>query len=143
MSDAVDAVAHVDAILMRAAEQVGDLTQPAMAGFYLRFPEAKPVFDEFNRGWMGQLEGQMIENSVYCLMRWCEAPGEIEVMLLGSVSHHQATLHVPADWYGGLIEATAEVVGDTIPVENAAEQKVWAALRGDLRALIERCAVLT
>lgn len=133
----IEKAALIDDILMRAAEQIGDVTVPAMEAFYRRHPEALAVFESLSRGWREQLEGQMIENSVYCLMRWFEAPGEITVMLQESVPHHHETLQVPADWYRDLIEFTAELIAKTIPAENVAEQAVWSAARQELCKVIE------
>lgn len=84
----------------------------------------------------------MIENTLYCLMHWFSSPGEIEILLLGSVPHHHDTLHIPADWYVDLIEATADVIAETIPAENTAELAVWNELRSDLRGVIDHCRTL-
>ena len=106
-----------------------------MAAFYHHYPEAEAVFETLSRGCRAQLEGQMIENSLYCLMRWFEAPGEIEIMLRDSVPHHHKTLQVPADWYLDLIEVAADVIADTIPAQNAVELEVWKNARCDLRTI--------
>ncbi len=131
--------ALIEAILMRAAEQVGDVTAPAMEVYYRRCPEARASFEEHCLGERAQLEGQMIENSLHCLMHWFESPGEIEILLGGSVLHHNDTLHVPPDWYIDLIEATADVIAATIPAENAAELAAWNEVRSDLRGVINDC----
>ena len=102
--------ALIEEILMRAAEQVGDITAPAMDAYYRRYPEVKAAFEAHGLGKRTQLEGQMIENALHCLMHWFESPGEIEILLIGSVLHHNDTLHVSTDWYGDLIETTAEII---------------------------------
>lgn len=132
----------VEQMLTRAAEQLGDITAPAMENYYRRFPEARAAFDGHGYSDRTQLEGLMIENSLYCLMYWFELPGEIEILLTGSVPHHSDTLQVPPKWYGELIEATADVIAATIPAENARELAVWDELRTDLRDLIEQCSKL-
>jgi len=127
---------------MRAAEQIGDVTAPTMDVWYSRYPEARAAFETHSLGDRTQLEGQMIENSVYCLMHWFKSPGEIEILLLNSVPHHHHTLHIPADWYGDLLDATAEVIAATIPADNTTELQIWNELRSDLRGVINDCRKL-
>jgi hypothetical protein len=133
----VDKSATIESILMRAAEQIGDVTAPAMQAFYRIHPEAEAIFESLSQGWRCRLEGQMIENTLYCLMRWFEAQGEITIMLLESVPHHDETLRVPADWYRDLIDVTAEIVATTIPPDNSEELHVWKEVRNDLRRVID------
>ena len=129
--------ALLHASLERVAEQMGDITGAVMECYYRRFPGARAAFEELWRGNREQLEGEMVERALYCLMYWFESPGEIEILLSGSVLHHNDTLRVSPDWYGGLIDATADVIVETIPAENGAELGVWDELRRDLRAVIE------
>ncbi|MCK9563407.1 MAG: hypothetical protein M0R02_11900 [Bacteroidales bacterium] len=130
----------VEGILMRAAEQLGDVTQPAMEHYYRRNPEVRAAFDHHCVGNRPQLEGEMIENALYCLMYWFESPGEIEILLGGSVPHHNDTLDVPPHWYSELIDSTAAVIAATIPAANTEELAVWEELRSDLRKLIDDCS---
>jgi len=132
-------LALVEGILMRAAEQLGDVTQPAMDHYYHRYPEVRAAFEHHCVGNRPQLEGEMIENALYCLMYWYESPGEIEILLGGSVPHHNDTLNVPPSWYSELIDSTAAVIADTIPAGNADELAIWQELRDDLRKLIDDC----
>jgi hypothetical protein len=136
---AAEKTARVDDILMRAAEQIGDVTGPSMQAYYRRCPAALAAFEKHSLGNLAQLEGQMIENTLHCMMHWFNSPGEIEILLLGSVPHHNDTLQVPADWYVDLIEATADVIAATIPADNTAELAVWNELRSDLCAVIDDC----
>lgn len=136
--DAAEKTALVECTLIRAAEQLGDITESSMANYYRRFPEAKQAFHAHSPLDPGKLEGQMIENSLYCLMYWFESPGEIKILLSNSVPHHSDTLEVPPQWYAELIETTAEVVATTIPPENTLELTVWDELRSDLAKLIKQ-----
>lgn len=129
--------AVVDRILARAAEQLGDITGLAMARYYDNCPDAKAAFEAHAFGNLARLEGMMIENSLYCLMYWFDSPGEIEIMLGESVLHHNDTLNVPPAWYRDLIEATAEVIAETIPANNASELATWEELRRDLQGLVD------
>lgn len=125
--------------LERAAEQVGDITAPTMERYYRRFPEAREAFETLWQGNRAQLEGEMVERALYCLMYWFESPGEIEILLNSSVLHHNDTLHVPPEWYGGLIDATTDVIVDTIPPERRTELQVWEGLRAELLEVIQQC----
>jgi hypothetical protein len=135
-----DKVALIEDILNRAAEKIGDITEPALQRYYQRCPEARASFEAHARGNQAQLEGQMVENSLYVLMSILAAPGETEILLGGSVLHHHDTLRVPPKWYGDLIEATADVVADTIPPENTAEQEAWSQARAELQDIVNRSA---
>src|SRR5690625_6177142 len=98
--------ALVEQTLLRAAERLGDVTAPVLAAYYQRVPESKAAFEHHAGVNRSQLEGEMVENSLYCLMSWFESPGEIEMLLAGSVPHHEETLRVPPHWYEELLEAT-------------------------------------
>lgn len=135
-----DRTALVEQILHRAAEQLGDVTAPVLAAYYERVPESKAAFEHHAGINRSQLEGEMVENSLYCLMSWFESPGEIEMLLAGSVPHHEETLQVPPHWYEALLEATAAVIAATIPADQHDELAVWRELRHDLRTLIRNSA---
>ena len=132
--------ALVEQILLRAAEQLGDVTAPVLTAYYERVPESKTAFEHHAGVNRSQLEGEMVENSLYCLMSWFTSPGEIEMLLAGSVPHHKETLQVPPHWYEELLEATAEVIAATIPADQTDERAAWDELRRDLRALIRNSA---
>jgi len=134
--------ALIEEVLMRAAEQIGDVTPAAMEAYYRRHPEAKDAFEVNGLGRREQLEGMMIENSLHCLMHWFESPGEIEILLSGSVLHHNDTLRVPPDWYSDLIETTADVIATTIPAANTAELAAWNEVRSELHGVINNCRKL-
>jgi hypothetical protein len=136
---AAEKMALVETILTRAAEQIGDVTAPAMACYYQRLPAAKAAFNEHCLGNLPQLEGLMVENSLHGLMYWFESPAAIEIWLSGSVLHHHDTLHIPTEWYSELIDATAEVIAQTIPPESKLELAVWNELRSGLRGVVETC----
>ena len=130
-------MALVEQSLTRAAEVVGDVTPAAIERFYSRFPEAKVAFEMHSRGNRSQLEGEMVERALYCLMNWFGSPGEVEILLSGSVLHHNDTLQVRPEWYGGLIDTTAEVIAQTIPVNQDAEHAAWQKLCRELSEVIE------
>lgn len=129
---------EVETILTRAAERAGDITEPAMAIFYQRFPKARESFAHHGGELIHNLEGEMVQQALYCLMTWFESTGEVELMLRGSVPHHCETLNVPPEYYQGLLMATADVVQSTIPTENTQELAVWQELCDSLADLINQ-----
>lgn len=133
--------ALAEAILMRAAEDLGDVTQPAIALFSQRFPQSHEAFERLWSGNRAKLEGEMVSQALYCLMSWFDSPGEIEIVLLGSVPHHAQTLEVPPDWYGGLLAALADTIGATIPDDAAQERALWGELKAELLGVIEQSAL--
>ncbi len=134
-------LALVEKILTRTAEEVGDIVEPVMSLYYRRLPDARSHFERHARDDLANLEGEMVERALYCLMTWFESPGEIDIMLSGSVPHHQDTLQVPPQFYLELINATADVIEGTIPPANPDEAAVWRELRSELRQIVENSAV--
>ncbi len=120
--------ALVEQTLTRAGEELGDITPAVMELFYRRFPQAAAMFDHHGGHRRDRLEAEMVEQAVYCLMTWLDAPAEVEIVLAGSVPHHNDTLQVPADIYQGLLHSTAEVIGASIPAQRVAEREAWAGL---------------
>lgn len=127
-----------DAGLLRAAEQIGDITAPAMELFYSRYPDALESFEIHGLGNRRQLEGMMVENTLFCLMYWFESRLEVEILLANSVPHHEGTLAVYGEWYAGLVDAVVDVVTAATPADESAAHAVWDELRAALRSFIER-----
>lgn len=135
MSDA-QRLSLMETTLGRAAERLGDVTPAAMQLFYARYPDARAAFEMHGIGNPARLEGEMVQQALYCLMYWFDSPGEIEIVLLGSVPHHKQTLKVPPEWYSGLIESVMDVVAGIIPPERDEERENWATLRRELTEVI-------
>ncbi len=132
-------LALIDDILLRASEQIGDISQPAITAFYQRFPYAREIFQQLAQN-PSVLEAEMIEQVLYCLMFWFKRPVEIEILLAGSVPHHNETLNIPTDVYRGLLTATLDVIGNTIPPTSVDEMAVWQELSNQLHLLIDTSA---
>ena len=115
----------MDALLGRAAELLGDLRQPVMNRFYRRFPEALAVFETKSAGHRETLEGQMVAQTLWCLMTWVERPIEIRIVLHTTVPHHAAALQVPAPLFAGFIDAVVETIGGTIPPRRRRRGRCW------------------
>ncbi|MCH7629820.1 MULTISPECIES: hypothetical protein [Novosphingobium] len=136
----------LDTGLTRAAEALGDITPRVMQRLLARFPEAAQRFDSLC-SWdrtpevRARLEGEMVEQALYCLMRWLESPQEVEIILYGSVPHHAETLDVPPAMFTGLLEAVCDEIIATIPADVGDELQLWQSLRADLVALIARAAL--
>lgn len=128
--------------LARAAERLGDITPAVMRRFDGHFPTARGRFAALcSSTGPDRLEGEMVEQALYCLMRWLESPQEIEIILYGSVPHHAATLDVPPAMFAGLMEAVCDEIVATIPAGESHELELWQSLRADLVALITRAAL--
>ena len=143
MLRAKEKIVTIETILTRTAETVGDLTDPVISLYFKRMPEARELFDFHGFANSHNLEGQMVEQALYCLMYWHDSPGEIEILLLGSVPHHSDTLNVPAGFYSGLLTATADVVAQSIPGENSEELAVWNEVHQQILAIIEESRQFT
>lgn len=124
--------ALLEASLMRAADMLGDVTEPVMHRFLERFPEAEQAFVTLSLGDSPKLQADMVETTLYCLMTWLNRPQEIRILLGDSVLHHHETLKVDHGWYLGLINAAIDVLVDTVPDNAAAERAVWEDIRQGL-----------
>ncbi len=133
----------VEATLTRAAELLGDITPRTIEELYRRFPEMEASFEHHGLGKKTQLEADMVKNSLYCLMDWNADPSGVEVVLANSVPHHHYTLNVPPAWYAGLLQVTADVIGDPIPDEASEERRAWETLTEQLRNVLKESSEAT
>ncbi len=126
--------ARVEAALEHAAEQLGDITPLVMAEFFHRFPAAEASFAHHAPHDPARLGAEMVDNALYCLMTWCERRSEVEIILQTSAPHHADTLHVPGEWYAGLLVVTANVLAGA--ARDAEEAGLWAQLADKLGAAV-------
>ncbi len=122
--------------LERAADALGDITDPVMKRYYSIHPDARASFREHGLGNRVKLEAEMVESVVYCLMNWLDRPQEIRVMFGSTVPHHEETLHVDSDWFTGLVDAATDVITETIPSTHQDERQLWEEIRQGVNALI-------
>lgn len=129
--------AMIEAGLGRAAEALGDVTQPVMAEFYRRFPDARASFAHHSPRDPSSLEAEMVGNTLYYVMGWFENAIEARIAFDSSVPHHRVALGVPPDWYRGMIDAFFDVIEPAAAAEGDAK-RAWAELRNGLVGLVER-----
>ncbi|WP_109357436.1 hypothetical protein [Sphingorhabdus sp. EL138] len=122
--------------LERAADRLGDITEPVMKRYYDIHPEARDSFREHGLGNTVKLEAEMVESVVYCLMNWLESPQEIRIMFGSTVPHHEETLHVHTDWFSGLVDAAVHVIAETIPDTKQEERDLWEEIHQGVNDLI-------
>jgi AcrR family transcriptional regulator len=132
--------ALLESSLERAAEALGDVTPQVMAAYYQRHPEARQRFDELLPGGGRRLEQEMVEQALYCLMEWYNAPAEIEIILTNTVPHHAETLGVRPQLFSELIAAVCDTIAATIPAHEAGERAVWRELREEMQRLVDEGA---
>lgn len=132
-----DKLKVVESILERAATEIGDITSTVMKEFYRAEPELQALFTQHRPVNTIQLEAGMVEQALYCFMRWFESPGEVEMTLLGSVPHHAETLNVTVEHYRKLLLAMSAVIHQSIPLDNACELKIWQEITDNLLGVVE------
>ena len=125
----------LDSSIERAAALLGDLTPHVFARYYPAFPEAHERFEELSLHSRNSLEGQIIEQSLYCLMQWFESPGQIRIVIVGTVSHHIETLQISPSCFSGLMDTICDVIVSTIPADCPGERAVWQELREAMQGL--------
>ena len=123
--------------LERAAEVLGDVTEPGMVEFYRRYPDARASFQHHSPHNPASLEAEMVGNALYYVMTWFEAPSEARIAFDSSVPHHRVALGVPPDWYRGFLEAFLDVV-EPVAVVTGEDKAAWSDLREGLVGLVER-----
>ncbi|MCB2049589.1 MAG: hypothetical protein KDE32_15390 [Novosphingobium sp.] len=107
-----------------------------MDRFYAAIPEAKERFQFHQPVKREKLEGEMVEQALYCLMRWHTSRSEIEIILATTVPHHLVALDIPFEQFSGMVDAVCDVVAGTIPAGDEAEQRVWNDLHREIAAFM-------
>lgn len=122
----------VDHILERAGDALGDITPRIMARYYAAMPKAKERFEFHHPFKREKLEGEMVEQALYCLMRWHSERSEIEIILGTTVPHHLHALDIPVDLFTGMMDAVCETIAETIPADQPTEQRCWQATHREM-----------
>ena len=127
----------VTATLERAADQLGDITGRVIDLYYSRHPTVHERFEFHDPCRPDRLQGTMVEQVLFCMLRLHESPGEVEIILMTTIPHHIETLGVSGELFDDLLVATTEVVAGTIPAEAEDERRAWNEL---VQSLLEICA---
>lgn len=127
----------LDSSLTRAADLLGDITPHVFERFYPAHPVAFDRFEELSLHRRHELEGQMIEQSLYCLMQWFESPDSVRIIIVGTLPHHVETLDVPLTAFAGLMDTICTVIDSTIPADQPDERAIWVELREAMHGLFE------
>ncbi len=135
MEDASEARC-VDAVLLRAGEQLGDITPEVARLFHERMPDAMALFRHHEPHDPARLEGEMVAQALHCLTYWHESPGEIEIILTSTLPHHIETLDVSHEVFAQYLNAVCDVIADTIPEAAEDERQAWVRLQEELLAVI-------
>lgn len=130
-------IALAETSLERLAETRGDVTEPVLAAYYARYPDARASFEHHGLGQTAELEGRMVAESLYLLLRWVEDPAAARIDHGTAIVHHNDTLLVPPHWYLGLIDAALEVLLANIPEAAAGERALWLEVRGQFAAFVD------
>lgn len=127
----------IDSILERVGDTLGDITAQVMARYYAAMPQAIERFEFHQPVRREKLEGEMVEQALYCLMRWHSDRSEIEIILSTTVPHHLFALDIPLALFTGMMDAVCETVAVTIPESETDELRCWQDMQRDIRLLME------
>ncbi len=130
----------VDNILERASDLLGDITPHVMARYYAAMPQAMERFEFHHPYKREKLEGEMIEQALYCLMRWHSDRSEIEIILSTTVPHHMFALDIPLELFTGMLDAVFDTIAETIPADADPDRTLWRGLHEALRQQVEESA---
>lgn len=131
--DATEKLAVVEGIL---ADEVGDLTPVVLERFHRAFPAGQALFCHHGGRNSSRMEADMVRSVLYCLMIWFERPAEVQVMFNHTIPHHQM-LNIDTGYFSGLLAATFDVIGETLPAGDQTRRAVWSELETRLLALVE------
>ncbi len=122
---------EIDQLFSELADDMGDIVPPVMERFYEACPEGKALFADHAGADLQQLEGSMVEQALFCLLSWYEAPDEIEIVLKYSLPHHVHTLNVPYTVFRTFFLALFEEV-DAHVQKVKVESGAWTDLKSKL-----------
>lgn len=123
--------------MTRMAEAKGDITEAVLERYYRQLPEAQASFAHHGLGNTAELEGRMVAETAFLLLKWAESPAVAKVEQGNTIVHHQDTLVVGPQFYIGLIDAVLYELFETIPADAREEHELWLAIRAEIAAFIE------
>lgn len=125
-------LAEVEYAFERAANAYGDITPKVLSRFYESYPNGRELFSSNAGGQLSLLEGNMVEETAFFLLGFCEGSQEAETILTQSVPHHIQTLKVPMDAMTAFIDAFLFVVASKVDTSEPA-----AAALSQLRSALD------
>lgn len=133
--------ALAEASFERMAEAKGDITRAVIERYYRMLPDARASFEHHGLGNTAELEGRMVTETAFLLIKWAENPQVAKVEQGTTIVHHQDTLVVGPHWYMGLIDAVLGELFDTIPADAGNERQLWLQIRREIAEFVEsvRC----
>jgi hypothetical protein len=134
--DATEKLAVVERILDDAADELGDPTPLVLERFHRAFPAGKALFCHHGGRNSSRMEADMVRSVLYCVMIWFERPAEVEIMFNHTIPHHEM-LNIDTGYFSGLLAATLDVIGETLPAGDETRQAVWSELETQLLVLVE------
>lgn len=123
--------------LTRLAEQRGDVTAPILETYYTHHPDARASFEHHGLGQTAELEGRMVAESLFLLLTWVEDPATARIDHGTAIVHHNDTLHVTPHWYLGMVDASLEVLLESVPPDCTDELALWHEVRASFAAFVE------
>lgn len=132
-----DRTALAETSMARLAEQKGDITAAVIERYFRSMPEARASFAHHGLGNQAELEGRMVAETAFLLLKWAESPAVARVEQGTTIVHHQDTLVIGPQWYMGLIDAVLCELLETIPADAPAERELWLTVRAEIAAFIE------
>lgn len=121
----------------RLAGAKGDITAEVIERYYRACPDARASFIHHGLGNAPELEGRMVSETAFLLMRWAADPSAAKIEQGTTICHHQDTLEVGPQWYIGLIDAVLETLLECIPAEAGDELAMWIEVRSEISDFIE------
>ena len=137
MTESEQRQALIETSFYRAAECLGDITPNVVELYYQRFPAARERFEALSCDNRRQLEGEMVEQTVYCMLQYHEAPTEIDIVFFSTLPHHVETLQIPLRFFTGFLDCVTDVVKATIPPDHHDELSAMEELSAKLHAPID------
>lgn len=131
---------QIDDLFTELADDMGDIVPSAMERFYKACPEGKALFVQHAGSDLRQLEGSMVEQALFCVLSWYEAPAEIEIVLKYSLPHHVHTLDVPYAAFRALFLAIFDEV-DVYVQKTKIENSAWPDLKSELLQALDTADV--
>ena len=130
-AEATDELQLLDAIVERAAEQLGDVHPQILAYFFAQHPEAKQVFTHHGGAHQTSMQHAMVDWGLYCLFCWLEHTPEAKNVLTDAARQHKSK-HIDLEITHALMTSIFFIIGQSICDESSAERQLWNRLEAEI-----------